>query len=460
MGPSTTGIVELNALFLATGFALLWGLRGWRTWAELLDTAGLALMLGLSSVCVLATLVLVAGGGLSTATILALALAIAASGVALGRARRRPLPRRVGRLPRVTAGWFATVAIGFGTAAILVAFVRVARVMPLAGGDSFEFWVPKAKIIYFFGGIDNGMFTSLPGARYPLLVPTLQAMDFRFIGNTEAPVLAVQYWFLYAGFVVAAAWLLRRLVPAWLAWLFVGLTGVIPELDSRLLGAQADWILDLLFALTALLSVCWLRSREPWLLVADAIVLTAVVATKQEGLLLAGCLWIGILAATARAWRATWPPLIAVGLAAYALNLPWRLWWGSRHLAADLPTDGLTGPFSHLSRLWPSLHLVLRLLFGYDLWLAFVPIALVAAATSLTLAGPARETAILYLVTCVLGVAGFTWVLWDDLTYTLNEQQSSTPIPRAVGSLVLLSTVLAPLLVAPLLDRRRTAPTG
>ena len=54
--------------------------------------------------------------------------------------------------------------------------------------------------------------------------------------------------------------LLRRLVPAWLAWLFVGLTGVIPQLDGRLLGAQADWTLDLEFAIAALLAFCWLRS--------------------------------------------------------------------------------------------------------------------------------------------------------------------------------------------------------
>jgi hypothetical protein len=43
--------------------------------------------------------------------------------------------------------------------------------------------------------------------------------------------------------------------------------------------------------------------------------------------------------------------------------------------------------------------------------------------------------------------------VWDDLTYILDEQQSSTPIPRAVGSIVLLSTVLAPLLIQPLLRR-------
>jgi hypothetical protein len=68
-------------------------------------------------------------------------------------------------------------------------------------------------------------------------------------------------------------------------------------------------------------------------------------------------------------------------------------------------------------------------------------------------ASVARETAIAYLTTAAAVIAGFTYIIWDDLTYILDEHQSSTPIPRAVGSIVLLSTVLAPLLIQPLLRR-------
>ncbi len=457
MGQSLRGVLELNALFLVSGLALLWGLRGWRSWLELFDSLGLALVLGLSAVSVLATLVLIAGGGLPTGTILGLCAGVTVAGSALAAAKRRPLPRELGRLRLLSPGTLVAAGIATGTVAILVAFFQVARVMPLGGGDSFEFWVPKAKIIYFFGSIDSQLFTTLPGPRYPLLVPALQAMNFRFMGSAYAPELAAQYWLLYAGFVFAAAMLLRRLVPAWLAWLFVGLTGVIPELDGRLLGSQADWTLDMFFALTALLAISWLRTREPWLLAAGGVVLAAAIATKQEGLLIAGCLGVGIAAATTRAWRSTWPPLIGVGLAAYAVNLPWRLWWGTRSLPAVLPTGGVHELVTHLGRIWPSLHLVLRLLFRYDLWLAFVPLALAAAAAGLTVSGITRETAVIYLVTCTLCVAGFTWILWNDLTYTLDEHQSSTPIPRAVGSIVLFSTVLAPLLIEPLLRRRPRA---
>jgi hypothetical protein len=446
------GVLELNGLFLASGLALLWGLRGWRSWAELLETAGIAYLLGVCSVGVLATIVLVAGGGLPTVTIVLLCLAVAAAGAVLARFRRRPLPRALGRLPRLTPGLLVAAGLSLVVLTILVAFFRVARGVELLGGDSFEFWVPKAKVIYFFGRIDDPLFTSLANPRYPLFVPALQAMDFRLLGSAYAPELAVQYWFLYAGFAVAAAAILRRLAAPWLALLFVGLTGVIPELDGRMLGSQADWALDLQFGIAALLAVAWLRDREGWELASLGIVLAALIATKQEGLLLAGCLYAGLAAATLRAWRRTWPPLLATGVLAYLANLPWRIWWADHHIGAS--TGGFHDLWAHLSRGWPALRLVLRLQFDYHLWLAFVPLALVAAAAALTLSGRAREAATVYLVTAATAVAGFTYVTWSNVGWILDERQSSTPIPRAVGSVALLSTVVAPLLIEPLLQRR------
>ena len=174
-----------------------------------------------------------------------LCLLVAVAGVALALIRRPPLPHGFGRLPGLSRGTVAATIFGLATVGVLIFFFRVARVTPLGGGDSWEFWVPKAKVIYFDHSIDSTLFTGLPGPRYPLFVPALLAMDFRFMGSAYGPALALQYWFLYLGFVLAASSLLRRLVPAWLAWLFVCLTGVIPELDARLLGAQADWTLDL-----------------------------------------------------------------------------------------------------------------------------------------------------------------------------------------------------------------------
>jgi hypothetical protein len=461
MGPGMSGILELNGAFLVAGLLLLWGLRGWRSWFELVDGLGLALVLGTCSVGVLATIVLTAGAGLATGTIAGLCAAVGASGLLLGHLRGSPFPRVLGKLPAFTpASAISAVAAAAGaiaTAAILVAMFRLARVMPMGGGDSFEFWVPKAKVIYFDGGIGDGFFTSLFNARYPLFIPALQAMDFRFMGSANAPELAVQYWFLYAGFALAAASILRRLAPAWLAWLFVALTGVIPELDGRVLGAQADWPLDLQFALAALLAVAWLRLRELWALVALSIVLAALIATKQEGLLLAGSLYAGLAAATFRGWKRTWPPLLAAGLAAYTLNVPWRIWWSTHHLveATDTNQAAISNIIHGRLRFEASVSLVVRILFSYPMWLLFLPLALTAAALAVTVCGETRRTAIVFLVTAATAVAGFTYVLLLLNPPSLDEHQSSTPIPRASGSIVLLATVLAPILIAPLLRRPR-----
>jgi hypothetical protein len=167
-------------------------------------------------------------------------------------------------------------------------------------------------------------------------------------------------------------------------------------------------------------------------------------------------LYVGLAAGTVRSWRRTWPPLALVGAAAYLVNLPWRVWWGDRHLPEDPPlTVGLGQMLSHLHRGWASFHLVLRLLFSYEMWLVLTPLAVAAAIACLTLAGRARETAIIYLVTSVLAVCGFTYALWSAPIYRLIEATSATPATRAVGSIVLFSTVLAPLLIAPLIARRQ-----
>ena len=81
MARSLEGLLALNLLFLLAGTGLLWWIRGWRTWGDVLALSGLAYVLGLVAVAVAATLVLVAGGGLPTVVVVALVCGIAAAGV-------------------------------------------------------------------------------------------------------------------------------------------------------------------------------------------------------------------------------------------------------------------------------------------------------------------------------------------------------------------------------------------
>ncbi len=98
---------------------------------------------------------------------------------------RPRVPRTVGRLPRPSPGLAIAAAAAIGSVIILVALFRVARVMPLGGGDSWDSGYRQRSSLRW--GIGDRLFPTLPGATYPLLVPALLAMDFRFMGSASAP---------------------------------------------------------------------------------------------------------------------------------------------------------------------------------------------------------------------------------------------------------------------------------
>src|SRR5439155_3451338 len=184
---------------------------------------GLSYMLGLATVGVAATLALVAGFGLSYATILVIAAAIVA--VAAGFAVRlgRPLPRQRGELPGRprTLGDYLTVVCAVLGVLIGIAVLRAFRNQPLVAWDAWSFWMPKAKAIYYFGGLDEQLFRTLGAPSYPLFVPALDAMVFRFIHSTDESALAIQNWFLFVGFLGAAAAILGRIARKSLIGVFI-----------------------------------------------------------------------------------------------------------------------------------------------------------------------------------------------------------------------------------------------
>ena len=446
---SLAGIFALNLVFLAAGAGLLWGMRGWRAWSEFFRLAGVAYLLGVASVCVAATLTLVAGFGIGVPVVLGLSLALAGLGIAVGFRRMRPLPSW--RLPQGRRERF--ILLGVAAAALtlvfLEAFFRVAHLQGVVGWDGWAFWTPKAESIYFFGGLDEQMFRSLPGPSYPLLVPALQAMDFHFMGSADTVTLAVQYWFLLVGFLLAIAGLLRPRVPLWLLWPFLGLMSIMPEFDKRLLNTQADLPLDYFFAVAALCLGLWLLDRRPWLLGAYTVFLAATMATKREGQLLTACLVVAGVMTTFRRRRA-WLQIVGLAALAYAINIPWRVWWTSRGLTPDTPDVGVGRLSAHLDRVLPAFRIVFDLLFSYQMWLVSVPLALAAAVLLLSRRGD--QLASFFLLTMGLGIVGFTWILWSIPSLQLNTSQGATPMPRAVGALVLLSCAFAPLLLQRLFE--------
>lgn len=441
---SLLGLAVLNLFALGVGAGVLWGLRGWRTWWELGRLAGLAYMLGIAALGVALTLVLVAGIPFSVATIVLTGLVLAMIGLGVGIRLDRPRPvlgpgpRRIG---------LAGAALAALVIVYLEALFRAARLSGLYAFDAWSFWVPKAKAIYFFGGLDEQFFSELPNPTYPPLVPTLEATAFHFMGSADVVTLHVQFWVLLAGFVAAVAGLLATRVSPVLLWTFTLLALVSPRVVGRTLEPQADFTLDYLFALAALLVALWLIERQPWQLASATLFLGATMLTKREGQLLAACVVVAALAASWREWRDAWPRLVLASACAFAIALPWRVWYVSHDLTGEFPTSGVTGLLDNLDRAWPSLQSVLSSAFDAGLWTVVLP--LVIAAIALAFIAGTRVLPVYAALVYGLALAGFTWAImsFTELEVPIEQDEAINPVVRLTASLVVLSAALAPLLL-------------
>ena len=451
------GVLALNLLFLVGGSGVVWGIRGFATWSEWASLAGIAYVCGLSAVAVVGTFVPMYGGRLSAGVILVLVAGVGIAGIAIGIAKRRPLPTRGGAHTAVDLVALVPTAV---TVLMLGVFFRVAHIQPMTSWDAWGFWTTKAKAIYFFGGIDPTIFRQT-WPSYPLLVPVLDAMNFRFMGSADTTALGVQWWLLAVGFVWAVAGLLRRVAPPWITWVFLALVVSVPQLDDRLLERTADWPLDLFFGLAACALLVWIVTSETWLLTVFGLMLAATLVTKREGQLLAVCLVLaGVLAAGARS-RRTWLGVVGVGMLSYVPAALWRLWWTSRHWPADTPPGGLLhATFANIGYAPQGFHLVAQLLFDYHLWLGVTPLALAAALACLALRD--RTPAVFFLAAFLLTFLSWSWENWAYVTegFPITPDPSLNPTNRTVASLVILSLVAGPVLVGRLLAERSQEAAG
>lgn len=438
------GLAVLNTFVLGVGVAALWSLRGWRSAAELARLSGLAYMLGVALLGVTLTIELVLGVPFSFATIVLTGLGLAGASLVLRRVRTPTAPAS-----EVGGRGLGAVGAVFGVLVVLYleALFRAGRLAGLSAWDAWAFWVPKAKAIYFFGGLDEQFFRELANPTYPPLLPALEASAFHFMGSADVVTLHLQLWFFACGFTAAVAGLLAPRVPALALWPFLLLVLVAPRVSSRNLDPQADFLLDYFFALAALLVALWLLDRQPWQLVAASLLLGAAMLTKREGLLLAACVIAAAGVASWRDRRYAWPRLALAAACGVAVGIPWRIWFSSRELSGELPSAGFLGLFDNLDRAWPALRYVLSIVFDYDLWVMVPPLAGVAIVLAL-LAG-ARVLPMFALVLYALLIAGFTWVLWSFIEIELPfvQDEGVNPIVRLTGSLVVVSGALVPLLL-------------
>jgi hypothetical protein len=316
----------------------------------------------------------------------------------------------------------------------------------------------KARALVLLGGLNTHLFANQAYLSlhldYPILMPSIEATDFRFIGHPEAQVMHVQFWLLLVGFLVAAYELLRDRVPQTLLWPALLVAGTAPVLIENLTSADADMPVAIFFSLAALAGWRYIVGAEPrdaWLF---GLLAGAGLATKVEGEVFIGLLCVIVLVFAVLTRRRLAPLGLAFAWCLISI-IPWQLWISHHGVHSVTPLRQTLSPaflWSRVDRIGPWLHWFADQSVKAD-WAAILPIA---AATALVVLASRRgwPSAVFAVVVIVVLFLGLTW---GFLARPLGIQEILRNAGRrTLSTLLLVSTVLVPVLGAGL-SRRQTA---
>lgn len=458
MTSSYAGLAVLDAFLLVAGLGILNGLGLVRNGRDALRHAGLALVAGWAALGIVETTAIVLGAPLSRWVVASLAVAIAVVGFLAGRRVRPFALRTIGETG--PASWLAVA----GAAVVFVELAALLR-RALGGGaplqwDAWAFWLPKAKSIIDFGGLDTGLggFTSFANPGYPPLVPALEASAFSFMGNTNASPLALQHWVIAAAFFAALASLLAVRVRPAILWPCLALLALLPTFTALIGSSLGDEPMVIVLGLGGACAALWLLDREPRFAALAALFLSAAALAKNEGLFIAEVVAVTVLAAAlARAPRRPLAPALVV-IAPLVAIVPWRLWMRHHNLRAtyDYRLSDVFHPAllsDRFSRLSYAVHTVPGYVFSPRHWLLVVPLMLAA-----TLLAARRRPALslLALVSVVAAPVALLVVYW--IGYPPVDWYVATSAERGVSSTAVLAAVFLPLLLAEVWNRDTPSP--
>ena len=442
---SLAGLLFANAAFLVAGAGLVRFL-GFRLRASV----GVAYMAGVASVGVISTLLLMAGLALRGWQALVLCGSIAA----LGLVRRERPETTASETDWRVAGPAAGLLGGY----LAVLFVQC-LFQALNSWDAWAKWTMKARAIVLLGGLDTSVFANQAYRPlvldYPMLIPALEAIDFRFMGRLDNLVVHVQFWLLLVGFLVAAFELLRDRVPQTLLWPSLLLVGTAPALADNLTSAYADAPVAFFFSLAAIGAWRYVvagERRAVWLF---GLMAGAAVATKPEGSPFVAGLFV-LLAIFCRVKDRSFRPLVPAAVWCLIAIVPWRIWVSHHGIRPSTPVSKGFDPgylWGRLDRVWPSVRSLVEKSFATD-WLAILPLVLVAVALVLLWR---RSHAALFaagaLAIVFLSLLWAYWVQRPGLHYLL-----STSGDRTVTTLVVVAGVFLPIVGAELVRSRKAPP--
>ena len=405
----------LLAGFLIAGEALLYCLGIVGSGRQGLAAAGMAVFSGWAVTALCLSLGLLAGVGptLSSAAVVWFLLLVAAVLVARrGHRRGRYLTavRETNRTGRLCAAVGFVALVGY----LLALFVRSWEPTGVLHPDVWNQWLPKAKILYFFGGLDSGPggFTSQYNPDYPPLDAASEALGFHALGAANVLDLARLHWALVASFLFGVAAILTPRVRPAILWPSLCLLALSPAFGVLVGSSLADEPLAMLVAMGGLAGAVWLLEESAAYVVLAGLFLAAATATKNEGLMLA--LIVVISLAATRTGRRHPRALVALAGVILAVHGAWRLWL-ARHAVPRNPfynlSDALHPSFlaSRLDRLHYALGQLVDQLVTPSRWLLIVPASLILA---LLIARRSPSLAMFTTSVVVLDTLGFASIYW------------------------------------------------
>ncbi len=341
----TVSVAFLNLSYATIGGVLI---TPTRTAAELprLARYGLAYLLG-SIVCGATAFALaIAGLGLPW-------YAVVAAAAPLGMAAWRVNIREpAGPMP--TPSNQAEKALLAALALASCILVLATAVQPPTDTDGWAIWGAKAHALFLQGSVDTTLFTGRAYARthpdYPLLLPSLEALELRALTRFSPSALDVQLALIVAAFGFALWGVLRLTIPGWVAAIAALVIIGNPDVVQNVTWNYADAPLALFVTLSLVFLERWIRLGERGDLMVAALLLVGASLTKNEGLLfVVAALVAG--AAAGRRDRGRLRALLAVACVVVIADLPWRIWLAYHRIGnSDLRVASVVDPVVLIDR--------------------------------------------------------------------------------------------------------------
>ena len=455
MSADAARLLLLNLLVLVLGLGLLPLLRIAPSWPALRSRWPLAYMVGVAILGIVdATLELVhAPLGLIEVSVLAVAAAAGGS-FRLLDARARPDAPTPQPEPAAPTGRVDRLSLAGGLVMLSLALALAARatyayaVRPLREYDGWAIYGAKARALYEFDGVSDGVFANpyYDAPTHPLLLPSLEAIGFRAIGAFDPVLLHVQLGLLAVGFAGAAWVILRPASEPLLAGATILAVISAPAVFGQLGTNFADIPLAFFVSLGIAAVAAWLSTRADWLLVTGAIFLAAGALTKSEGMLFAAAA-IAVLLALSCTSRRQLVRAALVAVVVLVAVVPWRLYVSSNDLRhpdyelSHLFDRSFLGDTRY--RVEPVTTELLRQLTNTDSWGLLLPLFGIAFAVALLRLNLAPALfAVAWLVTSFVGLVLVYWITVRPLEFNLFNTSN-----RTVATLLLGAGLVAPVLV-------------